>query len=203
MPRAGFLSQLGWFVVPGFLDAATCAGIRDEMKRSRSDPAQILDEQNRFKLDSGRRKTDIVAVSGETRELVTTRLMEALPKLEKHFEFALAGCEAPSFLVYKEGFYYGRHVDMNASEEAPALFRSRRVSISIFLNGEDEEGGPDTYKGGSLTFYGSRTVDPTSRDPGIAVTGEEGLLLGFRSDWPHEVKPVSRGARFSIVTWFA
>ena len=61
---------------------------------------------------------------------------------------------------------------------------------------------PDTYSGGSLAFPGAPRSDPNA-SPGLTLTGEEGLLIGFRSDWPHEVQAVTRGTRYSIVSWFA
>lgn len=203
MPRAGFLAQLGWFVVPGFLDTSTCTSVRREMQCSSGGLALILNADNQTEVDEDKRRTEMALVSPETRSLITSRLMAIRPSLEKHFSVELTGCEPPSFLVYKEGYYYGRHVDANRNPEAPIKFQKRRVSISIFLNGEGEEDGPDSYSGGSLTFSGTRREDLETRYAGIALTGEEGLLIGFNSDWPHEVQPVQRGVRYSIVSWFA
>lgn len=203
MPRAGFLAQLGWFVAPEFFDATACASMRREMQWSPSDPARILNDENQLSVDADLRRTEVALVSSETRLLVNSRLMAIRSSLENHFGLELVGCEPPSFLVYKQGFYYGRHVDANRSPEAPIKFRERRVSVSIFLNGEGEKDEPDTYSGGSLAFHGSQRDDLHTGQPGLALTGEQGLLIGFRSDWPHEVQPVRRGTRYSIVTWFA
>jgi predicted 2-oxoglutarate/Fe(II)-dependent dioxygenase YbiX len=202
MPRAGFLALLGWFVAPRFLDAAACARMRREMQAARIESARILDGENALSVDAGLRRTEIAMVSDETRALVAARLMATKAALGGHFGFDLSDFEPPSFLIYKPGFYYGRHVDANPSPDAPDRFQRRRVSISIFLNGEGEEGVPDTYTGGSLAFPGSPRSDPNA-NPGLTLTGEEGLLIGFRSDWPHEVQAVTRGTRYSIVTWFA
>ena len=202
MPRASFLAHLGMFTVPRFLDAYACGDIRREMRQCARDPARILDGESKFVVDPEKRKTEIALVSPQTRAQITSRLMAAVPAIEKHFSVPLVGCEPPSFLIYETGFYYGRHVDANHNPQAPASFRDRRVSISIFLNGEGEESEPDTYSGGSLAFSGIRREDEHGRHSGVALTGEEGLLIGFDSDWPHEVQPVRRGTRYSIVTWF-
>lgn len=203
MPRAGFLAQLGMFVLPRFLDADHCARLRREMQTSPRDPARILTDDYEFSVVRDTRRTELAQVSPETRSLVTSLLMKTKPSLEQHFSVELAGCESPSFLVYQEGCYYSRHVDSNPFQDAPVRFRDRRVSISIFLNGEGREEDRDSYMGGSLTFYGSQRVESAPPPPRIAVTGEEGLLIGFESHWPHEVTPVQRGTRYSIVTWFA
>jgi predicted 2-oxoglutarate/Fe(II)-dependent dioxygenase YbiX len=203
MPRAGFLAQLGWFVAQGFLDRDMCSLIRREMQDSARDLGQVLNDANKFEVDESKRKVECALVSAETRALVTSRFMTAMPVLAKHFGVELSACEPPTFLIYKPGFFYGRHADANYHPEAPARVRARRVSVSLFLNGEGNEDQPDTYSGGSLTFSGARQIVPNSNYTGIALIGEEGLLLGFHSDWPHEVQPVRRGVRYGIVTWFA
>ena len=203
MPRANFFAHLGMFVIPGFIDTAMCEDIRREMHRSPRDPARILDGENRFVVDVDKRRTEIALVSPATRSLVTSRLMATIPSMEKHFSVKLVGCEPPSFLVYQPGFYYGRHVDANHDPQAPTGFRERRVSISIFLNGEGKEGDADSYSGGALAFSGTRMDDGKGEHAAIALRGEQGLLIGFHADWPHEVQPVQRGTRYSIVTWFS
>jgi predicted 2-oxoglutarate/Fe(II)-dependent dioxygenase YbiX len=202
MPRAGFFAHLGMFVATEFLDTAACISICTEMKQSPCASARILDGDNQLVVDIEKRRTEVASVSAQTRAFVQARLMAVTPSLEKHFAMKLTGCEPPSFLVYRPGFYYGRHVDANRNPEAPSGFRERKVSVSIFLNGEGREDEADTYAGGSLTFSGTRTDSSRDKYAGIALTGEKGLLIGFHSDWPHEVQPIQRGTRFSIVTWF-
>lgn len=203
MPRAAFLAQLGWFVVPRFLDAATCAGIRREIQQSTCQPATILNDRHEVVVDTNTRRTEIAAVSDSTRATISDRLMHVLPALEKHFNVSLAGCEPPSFLVYKPGFHFEPHSDANDNPDAPIKFQSRRVSISIYLNSESEDSTADTYSGGALRFCGAKKNNHDNHYLGLAVTGEEGLLIGFDSRWIHEVQPVRRGVRYSIVTWFA
>jgi predicted 2-oxoglutarate/Fe(II)-dependent dioxygenase YbiX len=36
----------------------------------------------------------------------------------------------------------------------------------------------------------------------VDLCGEEGLLVAFRAETLHEVRPVTHGVRFSVVTWF-
>ena len=202
MPRANFFAQLGWFVLPQFFDEDTCARLRREMASSPCQPDSILDDKNQLVVDADKRRTDAATVSSETSALVTTRLIEAMPALEKHFDMRLIGCEPVSFLVYKPGAFFGRHADANHSTDAPAKFRQRKVSVSIFLNGESEQDSSDAYSGGTLSFSGARGGERQSKHAGIGLTGEEGLLIGFNSSLLHEIQPVRRGVRYSIVTWF-
>jgi predicted 2-oxoglutarate/Fe(II)-dependent dioxygenase YbiX len=203
MPRAGFFALLGWFVKPGFFEPEACTSMRREMTAAPREAARILDGANQLVVDAKTRQAELVQVSCDTRAMVTSRLMDILPALKRHFAVELSACEPPSFLMYKPGAYYTRHVDANHGPAAPVLFRQRRVSISIFLNGEGSDDEPDTYSGGTLTFSGTRYDLLNGNYSGIALTGERGLLVAFPSDWPHEVEPVGRGVRYSIVTWFA
>jgi predicted 2-oxoglutarate/Fe(II)-dependent dioxygenase YbiX len=36
---------------------------------------------------------------------------------------------------------------------------------------------------------------------GIPISGEPGLLIGFRADTVHEVRPVTRGRRYAVLSW--
>ncbi|MEO8442705.1 MAG: 2OG-Fe(II) oxygenase [Betaproteobacteria bacterium] len=202
MPRAGFFAQLGMFAVPGFFDAAMCESLRNEMQSSPAIPAPVLSADNQARVDEDQRRTAKALVSAATRTQVMSRLSELRHSLENHFGTPLSNYEPLSFLIYKEGYAFHRHTDSSRDPAAPAAIRERRVSVSIFLNGEGDRENAQSYRGGSLTFYGS----PANRDgasiPEISLAGEEGLLIGFRSDWAHAVKPITRGVRYSIVTWF-
>jgi len=52
-----------------------------------------------------------------------------------------------------------------------------------------------------LTLYGL-IPNPRWENYGFTVENEAGLLIAFPSGIVHEVTPVVRGRRFSIVSWF-
>lgn len=81
-------------------------------------------------------------------------------------------------LRYMEGDYYEEHTDH-------CLNNPRSVSCSIALN--------DNYEGGEFVFFGSEKY-----------TLKKGSILMFPSNfmYPHEIKPVTKGTRYSIITWF-
>ena len=102
----------------------------------------------------------------------------------KFFGFDLFGLvEGLQFTEYKgeEHGRYDKHVD--------TMFEGavRKLSISVQLSDED------SYEGGELILYtgGDNTISPK----------EEGSLLIFPSFTLHEVKPVTSGTRYSLVTW--
>jgi SM-20-related protein len=147
------------------------------------------------------RRTGIAEVSAATTALVRDRLLAVKPALEKHFKMQLAGCQEPQFYIYEEGDFFQPHQDRGTDPLAPDHIKARLASVSIFLN--DQAGGSDRqpYSGGALVFYGRRGGDggPTF---GIPLESEEGMCVAFRSDWIHEVRPITTGRRYSIVTWF-
>ena len=97
--------------------------------------------------------------------------------------------------------FSGAHNDSNSHPDADHYVKSRRVSLVLFLNSESQEPAEDCYGGGQLTFYGLLEGPQWEKCP-LPVKGEAGLLIAFRSDLTHEVKPVTFGRRRTIVTWF-
>jgi SM-20-related protein len=70
----------------------------------------------------------------------------------------------------------------------------------VFLNRQAATPAPNAYGGGSLVLYG--LLDEARwKLKGFPVIGEAGLLVGFRSNLIHEVKPVTHGTRFTIASW--
>jgi predicted 2-oxoglutarate/Fe(II)-dependent dioxygenase YbiX len=202
VPRAPFFAQIGLFVVPKFFDAALCASLRREMAASPTSPAPVADDHNEIGVREDQRKCELALVSAETQEQILARVMTVRPGLEQHFGLALTGCQPLSFLIYKEGYYFGCHVDNSYKDDALLFARERLVSISIFLNGEGTPDQPETYDGGGLTFHGLVKDDRRAAPFELPLTGEEGLLIGFRSDMYHAVQPIRRGVRYSVVAWF-
>ena len=101
------------------------------------------------------------------------------------FKFDLNGIsESLQFTNYKApSGKYGKHIDCSGSGAAP----SRKLSITIQLT------DPNEYEGGELFLYDSEK--PTIMDK------EQGSLIVFPSYILHEVKPVTKGERNSLVCW--
>jgi predicted 2-oxoglutarate/Fe(II)-dependent dioxygenase YbiX len=82
-------------------------------------------------------------------------------------------------LRYKEGQFYTQHTDSFKS-------RPRAVSCSFSLN--------DDYEGGEWGFFNREMV----------IKPPKGSAVLFPSNfmYPHEIMPITKGTRYSIVTWF-
>ena len=102
---------------------------------------------------------------------------------KRFFNFDVFGLnEGFQFTNYKApSNKYGKHVD-RASD-----FIVRKLSISIQLT------DPKEYQGGELYLY--------EDDKGMLMDKKQGTLIMFPSYILHEVKPVTKGERNSLVTW--
>jgi SM-20-related protein len=198
--NADFFRTFGLYVARDFFDRDLCAGLRAEARAAAADPATVRQQGAEYIVDEEVRRTQLARVSEVSEQLVERRLMALKGTLERHFRVTTSGIRWPQFLVYHEGDFFRPHADSSAAVDAPAVATGRRVSIVVFLNGEGDAAEDESYTGGSLTFYGLMR-DARADDRGFPVTGEAGLLVAFPSQLVHSVTPVTRGVRFTIVSW--
>jgi SM-20-related protein len=180
-----------------FLDAAACRELRAELCRIGGGPATVLGRSAAGAVEPRVRRVTRTAVPPATRERVMQRLMQRKPAIEQHFGLALGECEEPQFLRYEAGDFFVAHQDGNT----PLVFddsRFRKVSVVIFLSAQSAHPVPETYDGGLLVFHGPYSGPPLR----VPVAPAPGTLLAFRAETTHEVTPVSRGERYTIVSWF-
>ena len=200
MPNADFFTNFGLFVAKDFFDAELRAELLSEAHSAANTPATVGIKGDTYAVDESLRSTKLAEVSEATRSFVKERLLDLKPALERHFDMTLSDCQEPQFLVYREGDFFHRHRDLRPESDAAEFSKQRRVSVIIFLNGEDEVPGPEVYGGGSLTFY--ELMSGSGVEFGIPLDGEPGLLVAFRPELVHEVTPVTHGERYTIVSWF-
>jgi len=112
------------------------------------------------------------------------RLTDIITNLnERFFKFDLFGAtEGFQFTKYMApGGKYGQHID---SEQGTLV---RKLSFTLQLS------DPKDYKGGDLCLY--------FRDKPEVMKKEQGYVALFPSYVLHEVKPVTQGTRYSLVSW--
>lgn len=143
-------------------------------------------------IDREQRNVDTILLSykdfsiPENREFkeIDEKLFECAAKaIEKYNElFPDARIEEDSgyeLLRYGEGQFYKKHTDSFKA-------RPRSVSCSFALN--------DDYEGGEWGFF----------DNQIKIKPKKGSVVMFPSNfmYPHEINTVTKGTRYSIITWF-
>lgn len=162
-------------------DAETLERIRADMAAAPGAPAGLLGAG-----PSSARKATRIEVSGAARAPVVELLGGLLPRIEAHFGRPLDAFEEPQFLRYGTGDYFVAHQDGNT----PLIHdesRLRKVSVVIFLS------APASYDGGALVLHA---------EPPVTLTPPAGTLVAFPSETTHEVLPITRGERLSVVSWY-
>lgn len=105
---------------------------------------------------------------------------------EQVFKFDLTKIESFQFTKYKEedSGFYEKHIDPMLGEYFP---ENRKLSLVVQLS------DPEEYEGGDLCLY-------TGKYPTI-IEKKKGRVVFFPSYTLHEVKPVTKGTRYTLVGW--
>lgn len=96
------------------------------------------------------------------------------------FHFHIRRLTDFQILEYENTGFYGTHIDVGTGETS-----KRKISLIVFLT------PPEEYDGGELILKPWFT--PIVQNQGSAVL--------FPSYIPHEIRPVTRGVRHTMVTW--
>jgi SM-20-related protein len=180
-----------------FLDAGECRSIIAELRKSEASRATVYGKGDSAAVDERVRKVTRLVPTQVTLEKITQRLLSIRTAISEHFATEVTQVEEPQFLRYAVGDYFVAHQDGNTGMLRLDRERLRRVSVSIFLNDELEKLDVGSYSGGTLVFS-----DWRSGYKELRFSGAAGTLVAFRSETTHEVTRVTRGDRYSIVSWF-
>lgn len=189
------------YLSKNFLDARECERLVEEVCAARGGPATVYRPGAASPVDERLRRTTRHMLSPETTAHIRSLLLRCKDEVAEHFGITLSDCEDPQFLRYREGDFFVAHQDGNTEQLQYDHLRVRRVSVVVFLNPQTPEPEPGAFGGGSLAFY-DPYVDPERKELGFAPAVEPGLLVAFRAETTHEVRPVTHGQRFSIVCWY-
>tara|TARA_Y100000401_G_C8311547_1_gene220021 strand:- start:64 stop:639 length:576 start_codon:yes stop_codon:yes gene_type:complete len=108
-----------------------------------------------------------------------------------NWNFNLDWTEKIQFGCYRKNSHYDWHCDSTTVNKEN---RYRKVSTIVMLS------NPSDYEGGQLKFQFRNNVDPTIED--TLVDGNlQGNIIVFPSYVWHKVEPVTKGVRYSLVTW--
>ena len=147
-------------------------------------PGRTDDEQ----IHETIRKSDIAWLSpeGEHRWLFD-RIKDCINAVNADwFRYNLIGFEGIQFTKYsgKGADFYSSHTDLKSTQ----IGTIRKLSFSIQLS------DPQTYDGGDVLLYESLTESATLKK-------NVGSITFFPSYTVHEVLPVTKGVRYSLVGW--
>ena len=199
MANHEFFRKFGFFTRPGFLDAEECLRWRELAVQSEGRPAKIYRVGGAHEQDEKQRKTLEVPMEADRRKELDDKIVAVRPELERHFGLDLDGVEPPRCLIYRPGDFFDVHRDsVDEESEGAGHLPRRQLSMVIFLNDPNDPVEP--YEGGTLTFHELMNFEG-AQTFGFPVDAEAGLLVVFPSSRMHQVCPVIRGRRFTIVAW--
>jgi predicted 2-oxoglutarate/Fe(II)-dependent dioxygenase YbiX len=175
-------------VVPNVLSNETCDAILNEYANSN----EWLDAGTRGGITKNVRSATTILMSTDacleknyqTRKQLDDQVFAgssmAICKYRDQFVFAhIEQDSGYELLRYETGQFYTQHTD--SFKDFP-----RAVSCSFALN--------DDYDGGEFAFF--------NREIAVKVPKGGAILFPSNFMYPHEILPVTRGTRYSIITWF-
>jgi predicted 2-oxoglutarate/Fe(II)-dependent dioxygenase YbiX len=193
------LSRLGLFIADDFLEESQCREVMREIRSATPEDAEVYTDEDREELEKSLRRAKRLKPAPPVRRLLDERLELLKPRVEETFSVSLGGFQPPQFLAYGPGNFHQSHRDTRP--DATEAIAQRKVSVVVFLNDQSEAPEDGCYGGGSLVLAGL-LPGPGGEERGFPVAPTSGSAVAFRSETVHEVKPVTHGERFTIVTWF-
>lgn len=139
-------------------------------------------------LDLGIRDCLTSFLHSDRNEWLFKKLSKIIKEVNsQHFKFDLHYIEALQFTMYSEdkNGFYDTHSDTIYGVKTMA--GQRKLSFSIQLS------NPNSYEGGDLLLHVAKTP--------IIMSREMGVINFFSSFIPHQVTPVTKGTRYSLVGW--
>ena len=184
-----------WYIFPGVIDKTTCDRIIKQGEGQFS-PASVASESPQFDPDY---RTSDVAWTREqwVYDLIWPYMIEANQNAGWNLEIHIA--EDMQITRYKKDGFYAWHRDGLSDNSPVALYdspgeqihgKARKMSMSLILN--------DDFEGGEFEFccYNGGECEITP------IELKAGDMIFFTSGMEHRIKPVTKGTRYSLVSWF-
>lgn len=127
-----------------------------------------------------------IAPNSETSWIFQILTSVAMSNNQQYWNFDLEKIEKLQFTHYlstESGTYHAHTDPLNWT-----MPHNRKLSMSLQLS------DPKDYEGGELKLH-------TSANPTI-ISKQKGMMVFFPSHTLHEVTPVTKGERYSLVAWF-
>lgn len=189
-----------------FFDEKTCKEINLFMeKKDDYNNANIrvknsinaLDE----KLNKKIRNTNLYELETYLEKIYNEKFSKVQKEIEEYFKLPITSSTDIQALEYKEGCFYKAHSDdssmlYNENELIgfSTIAKQRKITTVLFTTSYDED-----FLGGELKF--NFLYDESFNN--IQIKPEKGDMLVFLSNpyFTHEVLPVSKGRRITLVQW--
>ena len=198
-----------FFCIPEGLDKKTCDKIRNlakgKWKESKVNTKKDITAEERktgekltHDIDKNERISDIVWTTDQwIFDTISPYLNGANERAG--WKYDINGAESIQITRYKKGGFYSFHRDGKGDHLSAYHFPDdkfihghvRKLSMTVLLN--------DDYEGGEFQFA---TLNKEKCEIHTPEFNKTGMIIVFPSDVEHRVAPVTKGIRYSLVTWF-
>ena len=180
------------------------------MEQNQGEKATIMTPDGP-KADESKRNVKVSTLNQDNELSIDTAHMVSIANHRANWKYKIDFQEPFQYLTYDEGGHYVPHVDGNLDQvyewddeqknmsvskiaDAYQLGKIRKISTVHLLN--------DDFEGGEFVMYRLNIKDGRVIAEELTVPLKAGDCLVFPSCIMHTVKPVTKGKRHSVVSWF-
>ena len=197
-----------WFVFTDVIDNKTCNKLKRlgskqweaaaiDTKKGTTDEERKKGRKPEMGVDKKTRITDIAWTNDQwVYDTIWPFMMQA--NAEAGWKYEIKYAESSQITRYKKGGFYNFHRDgagchmskYNNPTNAFMHDHVRKLSMTVLLN--------ESFEGGDFEFtsYSKEKCEVTP------VEMNQGDIIVFPSFMEHRVAPITKGIRYSLVTWF-
>ena len=190
-----------WYFWEKQFDEETCQTLMDlsssdwgvsqvDTNKESTDEERIEGKRPNFEEKKELRTSDVKWADNDKLELASDILIPYIAEANDRagWKFIIEEMQRPQLTRYKKGEYYSWHRD-GGSDHLQGTKLVRKLSMTVCLN--------EDYEGGELQFhsYGKKDNKITSAPQG------KGTIIVFPSFIEHQVTPVTKRVRYSLVAW--
>jgi len=178
-----------FWVFENALDKETCQHIKDLGKDKWKEAEIQTNVVSEKSVDPKSRISDVVWANDDWLYEIGWDYVATANK-NANWNFNVDSCEAMQITRYKKNGHYDFHFDgngftaYNMPNNKFLHAKTRKLSMTIVLN--------EDYEGGEFEFFDSKRL----------IKEKTGTVIVFPSYMVHKVRPVTKGIRYSLVSWF-
>jgi len=181
-------------IILGLGDEEWDAGVVDSSKRKAgfTDEEREQGTKRNWQEKKNLRNSDVKWIDGKNLEIARGILAPYMVSANTNagWKFIIENMQNSQLTRYKEGEFYSWHRDGGGDHLYNQGGNVRKLSMTVCLN--------DDYEGGELQFCSYGQTEHTIDSPPQG----KGTVIVFPSFIDHQVSPVTKGIRYSCVTWF-
>ena len=197
-----------WFIFNKAIDNKTCNKLKRlaskkwesasiDIKKGTTDEERKKGREPEMGVDKKTRITDVAWTNDQwVYDTIWPFMMQA--NAEAGWRYDIKSAESSQITRYKKGGFYKFHRDgqgchlakYNSPTNAFLHDNVRKLSMTVLLN--------ESFEGGNFEFasYGKEVCDITP------IEMNQGDIVVFPSFMEHRVAAITKGIRYSLVTWF-